>query len=569
MADAAPARRTPGRRLVEPALVALIALAVYVAASCWAVLGHNLVMGDAISRLANASYAISGVDPHLAGIGFVWDPLPTLSEIPILALRPLWPALASPGLAASLASSVFMALTVGEVALLGRSWGLSRPWRLGVAALFGLNPLIVFYAANGMSEAWFLCFLIGAAGFLADWMVTRRMLGLVGAAAMLGLAGLVRYESLAAGAAAAAVVALVTVRECRREGRPAGWAAIARVAVLLLPLMLTFLGFVLAAWLVTGQPLLEFSNQYAVFSTGSEHLSGALLAHRALFSLAEVAGAAPLLLPLVAVLLLWGRPVARARALAVGSVFGGVLLLSVLLQLDGKTFPFLRYFIAAIPLQACLLLAVAGEIPALLTRTRAALARVGRRLWSPGLRPVRRVAAAGAVVGVVLVATGPTWTTMSSQVLGAQEFAVKAAALPSVRNREPAARTELRQFQTERDVAAYLDALHLPKGSVLLDVLQAFPVVLASNNPVQFVIPSDREYSAVVSDPWDHGVQYILVEPDSGRGQADAVNQRFPRLYRDGGGVGVLELQADASGPGPDWRLYRLLPKDLASPSQR
>ena len=42
--------------------------------------------GDALSRTANGYFAIFGRQPHLAAIGFVWTPLPSLVQIPLLAL---------------------------------------------------------------------------------------------------------------------------------------------------------------------------------------------------------------------------------------------------------------------------------------------------------------------------------------------------------------------------------------------------------------------------------------------------------------------------------------------------
>lgn len=70
------------------------------------------------------------------------------------------------------------------------------------------------------------------------------------------------------------------------------------------------------------------------------------------------------------------------------------------------------------------------------------------------------------------------------------------------------------------EVAADLDAMHLPDGAVITDVAYAFGVVLASTAPHQFVITPDRGFQAVLTDPAAHHVRYLLL---SANGPADAV----------------------------------------------
>jgi hypothetical protein len=118
------------------------------------------------------------------------------------------------------------------------------------------------------------------------------------------------------------------------------------------------------------------------------------------------------------------------------------------------------------------------------------------------------------------------------------------------------------EFVTERRIAADLDAMHLPPGSVLVDDFLGFAVPLNSHNPRQFVITSDRDFQAVLSDPADAGVLYVLVPERSGLGLLDAVNRRYPDLFATG--AGMATLVREYANPGrqqpPRWRLYRLHP---------
>src|SRR4051812_6055128 len=65
----------------------------YLAVGAWLVLVRHLIVGDAAARVGQAWYVIASRDPHLAAVGFVWNPLPSILEIPLVALRGLWPAL--------------------------------------------------------------------------------------------------------------------------------------------------------------------------------------------------------------------------------------------------------------------------------------------------------------------------------------------------------------------------------------------------------------------------------------------------------------------------------------------
>src|SRR5437879_12022009 len=92
-------------------------------------------------------------DPHLAAIGFVWNPLPSLAVMPVLALKVLWPALARQAFAGNLVSAAFMAGAVVEVAGILADLG-ARRWLVAVlTASFALPPLVVLYGPHGVSEA--------------------------------------------------------------------------------------------------------------------------------------------------------------------------------------------------------------------------------------------------------------------------------------------------------------------------------------------------------------------------------------------------------------------------------
>ena len=110
------------------------------------------------------------------------------------------------------------------------------------------------------------------------------------------------------------------------------------------------------------------------------------------------------------------------------------------------------------------------------------------------------------------------------------------------------------QYATQAQVAAYLDSLDLPEGSVITDTTYSFPIVLASRRPRQFVITPDRDFREKLDDPITGRVRYALVT-DPQRSPADAIAARFPGIHENGAGVANLERQW-VDGRGVAWRLY-------------
>ncbi len=115
------------------------------------------------------------------------------------------------------------------------------------------------------------------------------------------------------------------------------------------------------------------------------------------------------------------------------------------------------------------------------------------------------------------------------------------------------------RWVNDRQIAGYLDLLHLRRGAVLVDDFLGFVIVMSSQNPTQFVITSDRDFLQVLADPIDNGVEYILVPTDHDLGKLDAINRAYPGIYANGAGMGTLVKEfVDHSDNEYNWRLYRV-----------
>ncbi|MCW3037733.1 MAG: putative rane protein, partial [Actinobacteria bacterium] len=271
--DLGPVRRTaapplgPRRFLRHPGtLIFLAAFGLYAVVAALLVFRYSSFANDAQARTANAYYVMFSRDPHLAAIGFVWNPLPSLSVMPVLALKVLWPALARRALAGNLVSAVFMAGAVVEVAGILRDLR-ARPWLVAVlTACFALHPMIVLYGANGMSEAIFLFTLLVCARQLALWLGSGELRPLVIAAIALAFAYLARNEAAAAAGAATLLVATVTLVRTAGDRRYRTMTAVVDATVFAAPFAVAFVGWALASWIIVGHPFEQFSSVYGTAS---------------------------------------------------------------------------------------------------------------------------------------------------------------------------------------------------------------------------------------------------------------------------------------------------------------
>jgi hypothetical protein len=188
----APLARRAGLSEAGRARVGLVLLYFGLAALYFAV-GHTLLMRynlfdpDATSRVANAGYVLMSRDPHLSAIGFVWNPLPSLAEVPILLFSRWWPELRTHGLAGVIQSALFMAAAALVVRGIAADRGLGSGWRHMAVACFALQPMIVVYGASGMSEAAELFCLLWCVRHLMRWIDDRRIEDLAWAGLALGL----------------------------------------------------------------------------------------------------------------------------------------------------------------------------------------------------------------------------------------------------------------------------------------------------------------------------------------------------------------------------------------------
>ncbi|MBV9121025.1 MAG: hypothetical protein JOZ39_09980 [Chloroflexi bacterium] len=508
------------------AAIFLGCFAAYALAGVYLLAALHITHGDGVSRTALASFVIYGRDPHLASIGFDWEPLPSFVQIPLLAiLRPFgWQLFAGP-----LQSAAFMA---GAVALLWRFFGLfpraerTRPVLVG---LFAINPMIVLYAANGLSEASLIFFIVGTVYFLLRWLEIGGYASLIGMALMTAGAFSTRYEgvALAAGGAVAIVIAALAAPRLNPPRLEA------MLLTYLVPVSYAVLLWLFFNRLIMGDALFFLRGTYSNSSATSQLVTagsplqgvagslGGSLSYAATRFFGNFAAFAPV--ALAAVVAIATRR--EWRVLAVAAVCLAIPAFHVALLYSGNSFGWLRFFMYSIPAAFLVL---------------------------PYLLPIAHGRAMKTALFAVLVAgfIGSDLLTgwiMDQPQLGREEYTFVDAALHRAGN--PG---DYRTMADERAVADYINA-SLPGRLVLLDTVYGYAIPLLADHPEQFAITSDRDFQQILASPTGR-VDYILARaPVTSGVDLDLVNRTWPTLY--GGALPWATLVHDFGGES-GWRLF-------------
>lgn len=528
-----PALARPGVRLrvraPEALPLAIVAGALDLVLGLYINLQLHYISGDAFSRVANAYDVIYGRDPHLAAIGFIWNPLPSIMELPILLLHSLWGALSQDAVASLFVSAAFAGIAVYYLADTLRLFGIGTGWRIAMAILFATNPMVLFYSANGMSDMMLVGALMASVSGTVAYVQERSLGDLIAAGSWLAVAFGIRYEGAPLGVFLALGLGLALYGMRRQKSEIRG-----SMLLLLAPLLYVSGLWIYFNWLIMKRPLYFLTSAYGNLSQTSiggyvvadqalqaakHHIIGTVLfvAHMALLFWPVFPGIA------VALWLCFGRRRDPIAPVLVGATVGMPLLQAALLY-QGHSGGWARYFIYYIP-DGFLLLGFAAS------RLRGSL--------------LRNLALVLAVLCMALGNAVTLYEDSSSAVVG---FGDTAAVTGILRNQQ------FHIYASYDGIVRYLN--RHPHFSTLVDSFLGYPIVLRVKNPKQLIITSDVNFKSILENPLGR-VDALLVPDPVDVGALDAVNRAWPTLWA--GRVPWAHLIVSFRGQSK-WRLYAVGP---------
>ncbi len=516
------ARRRPNE---APAL-ALLAGAIDLAVGIHINLGLHYIESDAFSRVANAFYVLYSRTPHLAAIGFVWNPLPSLLELLLIPLKVLWPPLVTSGLASAVVSAAFGGLAVYLLLCILWDLGLPLAFRAAAGLLFAANPLILLYGANGMTGIMLIATMLGTLRGVLRYLERGSLRSLTAAALWLAVGFVIRYEAAPFGA----LLGLALLVVLRWKGT--GWSRIeAALLIFAAPLVYVSGLWLYLNWLVMKNPLFFMDGTYSNaaisgFGAYGYPLLSQLKGHP-LHAAGYVAGFALLFWPVIpaalfAVIQSFGRR-RDARMPVLLAATAAVPLLQFALLYRGLSSGVDRYFMYYIPMGFLLIGLFAAKLPR------------ARWRWAP-------LAALALVLALGDAGTG--YALAKSPILGHGD-GPDVVSLYQGRVRS--------EYVARDKVVAYLNA-H-PDLTVLADSAFAFPIILRVRNPRQLIISSDSAFNSILRNP--RGRVDAFLVPAGPADQPNAVANAWPGI--SSGKISWLHAFATFAGGGI-YELYRVGP---------
>jgi hypothetical protein len=553
------ASRSPFKRIFsESGIVLLLASALYLLVG-WLLDFHYLSFNwDASSRMANGFYVLYSRDPHLAAIGFVWNPGMSIADIiPLLAYH-LWTPLATHAFAATLVSALCMAGAVYQVLCSLREWGVPRAARLVLTVVMGLNGMIVYYGGNGMSEGLYLFLLVASGRYMLRWLQKNDLTSLVYSAIALGLCYLVRNEAVAPALFGGLAVLAVTFLR-NTSGRRRVWGALTDLIIFEIPIATTFLGWAVVSYVITGQPFPQFESIYG--NSSQEKLSSHLALHaritQDLHAIFYMAPTIPVILIVAAVLAIRRRDIGILAPL---TIVGGGAAFDLLAYLTNEIQPFFRYFIALVPLEVLLVGGMFATAPALLHPIAQSWPAAETRTRAPARKRPRTFATVAVLLALCLAA--PSLYTTVKGMFNPKVGVEESGFLGFIVDQHQTAgdKREKQQYPALLSITNYLAKQHLASGQVIVDNFSAcIPfVIVMSPNPDIFVIPNDRSFQRTLADPLTFHAHYILDADPNGIGSLTAPNISYPALWKTGAGFATEVHYFPSRSLCPAFKLFRI-----------
>ncbi|NJP40284.1 dolichyl-phosphate-mannose--protein mannosyltransferase [Oscillospiraceae bacterium HV4-5-C5C] len=470
---------------------------IFISEAAWGIYlgyGQNLLLGDAVSRTANAFYVLFIKPYRLTSMGLVWNPLPSLLQLPFVALAKLWRPFVTRGVGAAIITAL-MAGWMGQT-LLSTFQKLKVPSliSLTLTLLSCFNPYVFFYGANGMSEIFYYAFAVSIICCLSQWLDNGSAKHLIKMGfSFVGLF-LSRYEAIPF---ALAVAFVMCIHMSTSTSEKQLWAdqpekelffyMESTLWVTFLPMIYTVLVWIVYNLAITGNPIYFMNSGYSMNATSSYYMDyggfwGALSY--------EWIRVWPFLFMFAALLIVrvTDRSLATLDSLKISITTLALTAFQLLMISRQKSEGYVRY------LSYPLVIAMAW-IPYLLKRLR---------------RLTLRTAAVILALALVINGLYFGWALQHDSIMKED--------------------TTLSVPPRSLELAYYINS-ELKHETILMDSFRTYYTIMNLDRFDDLITSCSVNYEEALEDPIGNQVDYLVVPQPGGYGNMDALNIQFPGLY--------------------------------------
>jgi hypothetical protein len=486
---------------------------------------NKMIVGDALSRAANAYYVLYIEPPHLASIGFVWNPLPSLLELPFMFLYQFYKPIASSALAGVIVTAAF---TAGAAILIYRNcryFKISMRVSLLFTALYCINPFVFIYGFNGMSEAVFIFTIILMVTEFIQWMEDEAQIHLLTMGIAMALAFLTRYEAVPLCAAVFVGIALVIFRKRKprfTDFRSAFHYLEGTSIVVFTPAITAVILWLLSNYIIMGDPLYflhsVYSNEAQAINIQNPEII-ATIGHPATAAVYEVKRSL-VFLPVFAFVMML-RAVTKKfftlQTLILLLLVLAIPALHYIMLLTGLSYGWLRFYVYSFPIAFAWLPHEINQ------------AKLKNLTLKSLVTPIS--------IFILVFAAVMTGVVMINPKLAPEE--------------NNTYREKNQNFELQMQVAEYINS-NMNQEVVLLDSFMTYEIVLNLDNTDRIITTCSYEFRDAVISPELYGVKYVLAVKNEGLGNLDALNVQYPDLYRNG--ASWCTMVKDFNG----YRLFRV-----------
>lgn len=458
----------------------------------------QIVLNDAFSRTANSYYVLFIEPLRFASIGLVWNPLPSVLQLPFVAIAELWKPIVTNGISAAIVTSAFAA---GSCVLLYRAfqrYNVSKFKTIVFVVLYGLNPYIFFYGFNGMSEMIFFYMIIYTVSCLNLWMSEGTPSYIMKIGFTLALAFFCRYEAIPFAAAVGFGVLTIIffsdkqkkfIPACNRKERY--FYAEGTGIILYTPLLYSIFIWIIFNLVITGNPLYFLNSAYSN-SSQSEY---AAFVGTSLEAFSYVMKKSlPFISVFIAIIIvrIISRRLLKSDFFILLCLVITMILFHYLMLLKGNSYGWLRFFSYSLPI--CM-----AWLPYELSQVK---------------KKVNQNVAFVVLAFSLLVSSVLTGYYLSNPKLSPEENNVIIS-------------------NESRRVAEYINN-NFQDEIILADSFLTGGIILNVNNIDNIVTSASLGFYDIVDNPRKYGISHILVPDQSGVGNLDAINSKYPNLYSNG-----------------------------------